>query len=275
MNKRKQHIDENDIRKTAKTNKRQRSKVNIKNSIYPIIIIIVIIIGIVLINNRKLNIKNDEIKEYNYFLLSENDKIGIIDKTGTIIIQPEYDYIQIPNPEKPIFICLFNYDSKTQSYNSKVLNEKGKQIYSKYENITAIPSNNTSSQSNYQTNILKYNEDGKYGILTITGKRVTKPIYDSIESLDYKDETLKIKQNGKYGLIKLNGEKIIKPEYELISTDGYYDDKTIYANSGYIVTVKDDNGYHYGYMDSKGKKVLDSSYEIINRITEIKNETTP
>ena len=266
-----------DIRKTVKEGSKRRKpnkKVLVKKLIIWILAIAVVAGIIVALKNRKIKIKETEISEYNYFIISENGKTGVIDKTGKIVIKPEYDYIQIPNPEKAIFVCLYDYDTSVKSYNSKVLNEKGDEIYSKYSNVTAIPSNNTSIGWSYQTAILKYKEGEKYGIITTSGKQVTKAIYDSIETLDYKDGILKIKQNEKYGLIKLNGEVVLKSEYDTISTDGYYNDQTSkYENAGYIVSKKSEEGTSYGYISYNGKTVLDCKYNSIKRITNIKNDS--
>lgn len=267
-----------DIRKTVKDG-RKRGNLNkkrfLKNMVLALIIIAIVISIIFFIKNRKINIKQEEISKYSYFIISENEKTGVIDRSGNIIINPEYDYIQIPNPEKPIFICLYDYDSSIQAYKSKVLNNKGEELYTKYSNITAISCNNTSSEWSYQTAILKYKENDKYGIITTTGKKVTNAIYDSIETLDYKDGILKIKQNDKYGLINLNGEVVVKAEYNAITTDGYYNSESSkYENAGYIVNVRTDEGYKYGYIGYNGKEILECKYNSIKRITNIKNDTT-
>lgn len=267
----------NDIRKTVK-NSKKKGKLNNKNwikKVFIILLIMILIVGIViLIKNRKLNIKIEAVKQYNYFLFSENNKTGVIDRNGNVVIDAEYDYVQIPNPEKAIFVCMYDYNSSTQSYNTKILNEKKEELYTQYKNISAIPSNNTSNQTTYQTSILKYKENDKYGIITISGKKVVNAIYDSIDTLDYKDEILKVSQNGKYGLIKLNGEKVVKLEYNEITADGYYDENTKYENAGYIVDIKTDDGYRYGYLDKNGKEILNCKYSSIKRITEIKNDTS-
>ena len=215
-----------DLRKTLKYNPDKRKKTKNNSGLLKIIALIAIIVAISIavvnnINNGK-KISQEDVKEYNYFITTINGKSGVIDKTGKIIINPEYDYIQIPNPSKPIFIALFDYNKDTQEYNSKVLNEKGKEILTSYKNVQAIPNNNTSSTNSYLTSILKYKQDDKYGIITIDGKTVTKPVYESIEVLEYKDEVLKVKQNDKFCLININGDVIIKPEYNSIATDSYY-----------------------------------------------------
>ncbi len=265
-----------DLRKTLKYNPDKRKKTKNNSGLLKIIVLIAIIVAISIavvnnINNGK-KISQEDVKEYNYFITTINGKSGVIDKTGKIIINPEYDYIQIPNPSKPIFIALFDYNKDTQEYNSKVLNEKGKEILTSYKNVQAIPNNNTSSTNSYLTSILKYKQDDKYGIITIDGKTVTKPVYESIEVLEYKDEVLKVKQNDKFGLININGDVIIKPEYNSIATDSYYNQSSKYQKAGYIVNVVTEQGYRYGYINSQGKQVLDTMFTNVKRITEVKDD---
>lgn len=265
-----------DLRKTLKYNPDKRKKTKNNSGLLKIIVLIAIIVAISIavvnnINNGK-KISQEDVKEYNYFITTINGKSGVIDKTGKIIINPEYDYIQIPNPSKPVFIALFDYNKDTQEYNSKVLNEKGKEILTSYKNVQAIPNNNTSSANSYLTSILKYKQDDKYGIITIDGKTVTKPVYESIDVLEYKDEVLKVKQNDKFGLIDINGDIIIKPEYNSIATDSYYNQSSKYQKAGYIVNVVTEQGYRYGYINSQGKQVLDTMFTNVKRITEVKDD---
>ena len=264
-----------DLRKTLRDNpnKRQGNRINVKSIIIGLIIIIAIVAIIIAIySNIGKKVSIEEVTEYDYFITSIDGKSGVIDKQGNILINPEYDYIQIPNPSKPIFICLYDYNSDTRDYSSKVLNEKGEEIYTSYNSIQAIPNNNTSIQNSYQTGILKYKQDGKYGLLNINGRKITDAIYDSIDTLEYKDGILKVSQGDKYGLIDVNGDEIVKPEYNSISTDGYYSQDTKYDSAGYIISVKTDEGYRYGYINSEGKQVLDTIYTNLKRITEIKED---
>lgn len=264
-----------DLRKTLRDNpnKRQGRRVNIKAIIIGIVVIAVIVAVVIAIqSNLGKNVSYEEVTQYDYFITSIGGKAGVIDKEGNVVINAEYDLIQIPNPSKPIFICLYDYNTDTREYNSKVLNENGDEIYTNYSGIQAIPNNNTSSQNSYQTGILRYKQDGKYGLLNINGRKITDAIYDSIETLEYKDGILKVSQEGKFGLISLNGDEIVKPEYDSIATDGYYNQDTKYEAAGYIVNVRTDEGYRYGYINSEGKQILDTMYTSLKRITEIKDD---
>lgn len=265
----------NDIRKAAKQEKIriQIRKRKVLNALIIMAILSVLALIILFIRYRmKVQVKDEDVSFYQYFLMSDNEKFGVIDREGKIIIQPEYDYIQIPNPEKPIFICLYQYQAENNSYQSKVINDKGDILFTEYHDIMAIPRNHTSKKYLYQNNILTYQENGKYGIITTEEKQVTKAIYDEIETLDYQDGILKVLQNNRYGLIKLNGDSVIKPQYYSIESDGYYTEEKQYTNAGYIVGIKTETGYRYGYVNAKGKEILECKYTSINRLLEMRSD---
>ena len=91
------------------------------------IIILVIISICVIINrnkNNNLEYQIEEVKEIDYMVFMENNKYGVINRNGEIIVSPYYDEIQIPNPSKSLFICMYDYDVEKNQYKIKVLNEK-------------------------------------------------------------------------------------------------------------------------------------------------------
>lgn len=273
MNKRKIE-NPDDLRKSVKSKGKKRSKRSLLKIVRLLILVAIIAIaisGIVkLITKRKISL--EEVSEYNYFCTSIEGKFGVIDKNGQNIVDAQYDYIQIPNPAKPIFICLYDYNAEDKDYTSMVINENKKEIFTKYKNVQAIPNNNTSIKNSYQTKILRYKDNNKYGLIDINGNKITSAIYDSIETLEYKDGILRIQENGKYGLIDINGDEIVKAEYNSIITDGYYNEESKYDKAGYIVNVRTNEGYRYGYINNKGKQILDTKFTNIKRITELKDD---
>ena len=66
-------------------------------------------------------------------------------------------------------------------------------------------------------------------------------------------------------LVKLKEENIeeILSKYETVENDGYEE------NGGYIVSKKTSEGYRYGYINYKGKLVLDLEYNVIHRIPQL------
>lgn len=61
-------------------------------------------------------------------------------------------------------------------------------------------------------------------------------------------------------------------QYETYESDGYYDNKNNMEASGYIVSNKTSEGYRYGYVNYKGKLLLDVEYNSIYRIPDIENK---
>lgn len=237
-----------------------------------IAVIIIAIATICIINEAKLSYKIEKIKEINYCTLIHDGKYGVIDKKGNIVVEPIYNAVQIPNPSKPVFICIGEYDNQTKKYKSEVLNDKKEKIFENYENVHAIPIETNIESTPYEKNTLIYQKDGKYGLINLEGKEITKPIYEEINSIHYKEGTFSIKQDGKVGAINLKGKVIIKPEYETITSDNYYNDKTKNKTTGFIVSKKTEDGYRYGYINYRGDVILKTEYTELERVTQIPNE---
>ena len=66
-----------------------------------IFIIIIIISGIFVIKNvkkDKFDYKIETISKYDYYIYKENEKSGVIDRNGNIVINATYEKLVIPNP---------------------------------------------------------------------------------------------------------------------------------------------------------------------------------
>lgn len=222
-----------------------------------------IIVNKIKIENRKYEIA--QINEYKYLISKENEKYGVINTNGETIIETKYDDIKIPNPEKAVFICY-------QNNSTKVLNEKGEEIYTQYENIQPLRLQNVLSDLMYEKTTLKYEKDGKFGIIDIDGNKITNAIYDDIDTLQFKEGELLAKEEGKYGVINIKGVTLVKPQYDGINADRYYEEGTGYKKAGYIVSKTTDEGYRYGYVNIEGKQTIDNKYNDLYRITDINSE---
>lgn len=247
---------------------------NVKNIIIASVILILIIsaiVGIIIYN--KLSDKSYElenVEKYSYFKLYQNNKYGVIDDKGNILIEPQYDTINIPNPSKALFICYYEYDEMLGEYKTKVLNEKNEEVLTQFEQVLPLICEESTSNIPFEKSVLKYKKDGKYGIIDFSGKRITKAIYDDIESLKYREGSLIVKQADKYGVINIKGKEILKIQYDEIKSDEYYTEENDYQEAGFVVQNKTEDGYRYGYLDKNGKEVLEIKYNEIQRITDIK-----
>ena len=123
------------------------------------IIIIVLVVAISLVvyyfikqNARKYEIEN--VEQYNYFVLKKSDKYGVIDRSGNVVIEPNYTNVVIPNPEKNVFVCYQNEDIQ-------VFNDKNEEIMTEYEKVEPIRLKNIASDLMYEKSVLKYLENEK------------------------------------------------------------------------------------------------------------------
>ena len=234
-----------------------------------IVLIVVLAISSYFIYNKIIEdgkkYEIEEVKDFNYFALRRENKYGIMNKEGKIIIEPKYTNITIPNPDKAIFIC--EYEDK-----KIVVNENNEKILGDYEEIDAIRLNNLASSFMYEKSVLTYKENEKYGLIDFKGKKITKPIYDNIESVPYKEGELLVKQNGKFGIINIKGVELIKSQYDQISVDNYFTEDDGYKYSGYIVSEKTEDGYRYGYINSNWKLIVEPKYNDLYRIIDIDNK---
>lgn len=245
----------------------------IKWIIIGIVAVIIIAISIMaIINEIQLHYKVEEISEYNYFTLEQNQKYGVIDKNGNIVIEANYEAVQIPNPSKPIFVCIKGYDENTKEYETVVYNDKNEILLSNYKNIQAISIYTNVNSTPYEKSVLTYKENGKYGLINLEGKQITKPIYDEISSINYKEGTFLVKQNELEGIINMKGKVIIKCEYESVTSDNYYSENGNNKQAGFIVSKKTEDGYRYGYANYRGAIILNPVYTQLERVTEIINE---
>ena len=203
--------------------------------------------------------------EYNYYKTFSNGKYGVINKKGELIVNEKYDDIIIPNPSKAVFICQYNYNPETEYYDYVILNEKGEEIFKNYTNVEAISVTGIIGNIPYEKYALKYKEDNKYGLLSIDGNEITKPLYEEVSSVPYKEGVFLVKENGKYGVVTIKGSKLINTEYDSIVGDGYFNNENGYNASCFLVTKGDSTGY----ISERGEMILPTEYDSIYRIKEL------
>ena len=231
-------------------------------NIFKILIVVVIIIAIVAIAYFMLN--RSEVKEepiaHNYYKYYSNEKFGVIDKSGNVLIEANYQDIVIPNPTYPIFFLLENNEIKN------VVNDKNENIFTEYEKVSPIPVTGLIGEIPYEKYVLIYEENGKKGLINLEGKKITKAEFDSIESLPYKEGELLCKTPENVYVLEQNGREKIKVESgtEIIA-DGYYLENN-FEKTGYIISKETSNGIMYGYINYKGKQILDFEYDKIERV---------
>ena len=227
-----------------------------------LLLVLIIILFLVKskITNNKIKYDIADVKTYMYVKYKDNNGYGVIDREGNRVIEAQYKSIEIPNPEKDIFIC---YNDEA---NSKVLNSKNEVLFSKYDSIEAIKLKNVASTLCFEKSVLRYKKDNKYGLIDFNGKVITKNEYSSIENLQSTEGKFKVCKNDKFGIINLNGLMLVKCEYDEILTDGYFSEDNKYVQAGFIISNTTNDGYRYGYINYEGKKYLNTEFNEIIRV---------
>lgn len=231
-------------------------------------IIIIVFFGYVIFKNVEQKNKEyeiEEIEEYNYFVIKEDNKFGVIDNKANKIIEAKYESVKIPNPMKAVFFC-------EEDERVKVFNDKSEELFTGFEEIELLKLKNVSSDLVYEKSVLKYTKNGKFGLIDFNGKKITKAIYDEIDTLQFKEGELLVKKDGKYGVINIKGTVLVKAEYDKIEADKYYDEQEGYKKSGYIVSNITNEGYRYGYINVKGEQLLETKFNQLYRVNEIDND---
>lgn len=235
-------------------------KLNIKKVIAVIIAILVIImfiIGIKELLNDKENVK-EKTFALGYYTIYENGKWGVINTNQKIIIEPTYEeMIIIPNSSKPIFICTINSNYETNTFETKVLDDKNKELYTNYDKVEVIYNNDKSNNLWYENNILKVQKDGKYGLINLDGKELLNCDYDDIKPIEGTKNVLITIKEGKQGIVNNLGNVIINNEYTQITS------LTNKCEDGFIVRAE--NG-KYGVINYDTKVALENKYDEIKNV---------
>ncbi len=177
------------------------------------------------------------------FKIKIENKLGMVDAAGKIVIAPIYDDIKY-----------FTKDLLEIKLGGKVglMTKKGKiLIDSKYDRIS----------SGYNKKALRVVSNGKIGLVALSGKVIIEPIYDSFGSQQVGkiSEINNIREgqgiitylNRKQGIISVEGKRIFDPTFDNIE-DIYDTDKAVVRLNG-----------KYGMIDLSGKILLEPKYDYI------------
>ncbi len=234
-------------------------KLNMKKVVAVGLVLIVLIMIIVLMCRLpKVDVPVGKNVANSYITVYTNEKWGVINSKGDTIIDAKYNnMIVIPDSTKAIFICQENVDMENGTYNSFAIDEKGNRLFTSYDQVEAMQNIDENGMLFYDTNVLKVQKDGKYGLINLNGKELIAPEYTSIYPLKNVSRSFVTEKDGKKGLIDNSGSIIIENLYTEISplTNKYED--------GYI--VKDENG-KYGLINYNKKQILECKYSQIMNI---------
>ncbi len=225
--------------------------------IIAIIVIIMVILSLknLLTNENKAGNKNSLTT---YISAFENNKWGVIDNKGKEIIKTEYDeMVIIPNKNKDIFVCIYDVDYENNTYKTKVLDKSGKEILEKYDLVEPLE-NSKENEVWYEDDVLKFQKDGKYGLINFKGKEILSPEYTNIYALSGTEKSIVIEKEGKKGIFTtVSNDIVVEPKYEEIYSINNNNE------NGYIVKNPESK---YGLISNDKKVILEEKYEEIKNV---------
>ena len=234
-------------------------KLNVKKVAAVVIAILVIImffVGIKEILKDKPN-TNEKVFASAYYTIFENDKWGVIDTKGDIIIEPTYsNMIIIPDNTKAVFLVMDNLNYDEGTYTAKVINNKKEELFKNYDKVEALYNHDKNNNLWYE-NVLKVQKDGKYGLITLDGKEVLECSKDSIDVIVGTKAVYVTTVDGKKGAVSSTGKEIINNKYVEISalTDKY--------ENGFIVKNQENK---LGVINYDGSVALEEKYDEIKNV---------
>ena len=231
-------------------------KLNLKK-VFGTIITLAVIIMIVVTINKILSKEAEKIKfeKVTYFSAYLDGKWGVIDNTGKTIIDMKYDeMIAIPDPEKAVFVCVYDVNEQTGEYKTKVINEKGENLFTEYDRVEVIENYDSKQNIWYEGNILRVTKNGKYGLIDCEGNKLLGTEFDEIASLKSVEGNLIVKKEGKVGIVNTVGQIIVPIEYKdvKILKEGYKNE--------YIIIDANDN---QGIISTSGTIIIEPTYKEI------------
>ncbi len=238
----------------------EEPKLNLKK-VFAVILALIVVIMFIFIIKGILTKDKEQVKitSKDYVVVFQDNKWGVIDSGGNIVIDPSYEeMITIPNSKNDVFLCIYDVNYETGEYKTKALNSKNQEIFTQYEQIEAIPNKDNNHNVWYEDNVLKVKKDGKYGMINLTGKELRPCEYDNIVAMEGIKNTLKVTKEGKTGILDNEGKEILAIQYVDVINLGK-DNK-----EGFIVKGQDGK---YGIVDYSNQVVLEPKYdEIIKEV---------
>ncbi|GAB4332961.1 MAG: hypothetical protein OHK0038_08910 [Flammeovirgaceae bacterium] len=209
------------------------------------------------------------------FPIKKEEKWGVIDVKGKIIINPDYDFVSLFKIVDNNEIATFKKEGKTG-----ILDKNGTILISpEYEKISVTENNKIIAYKNnkcglfdlkgnqilnfeydfinqFHENLFILLKSDKFGLANLNGNIVLEPIYNRIENFsdDVPHVTCFIKEK-LYGLLNKDGEILAQPIYESISIEK----NEAKGKKGMMISLfkYDDNGKLISAKDYTNQTALD------------------
>ena len=176
-------------------------KLNMKKVVATLVaflVIIMVIYSMILSLNKKSKEQQIIPENVNYFSAYADSKWVVINSNGDKLNNISYDeMIIIPDSKKNVFIATYDVDYTNGTYKTKAINEKNEQLFSNYNNVSALVNYDASNNVWYNNEVLKFEKDGKYGLIDFSGKEVLPANYEDISTMQGIEKTLILVKDGK------------------------------------------------------------------------------
>lgn len=236
-------------------------KLNLKKVFAVVAVILIIILAILGIKKILKSDKNTIVSkniELHYYTLFKNGNWGVINSSGETIIEPANgEMIEIPDKSKPVFICTYDVNTVDDSFKTKAINEKNQEIFTNYDNIFTLQNYDENNKMWYESNVLKVQKDGKYGLINLDGTEILPCEYDSITTMKGVKNSLIVKKDTNTGIVNASGKIIVPVQYLSIEAINKN------ADNGYIVK---NNESKFGVIKSNGDIALEVKFEAVENI---------
>lgn len=179
-----------------------------------------------------------------YFIVNKNDKYGLIDQDGKIVIPLNYSYIGQFSDKNLLRV---EKDSKWGIVDTNAT-------------ITLPIEYKHFSEFDNRRKVREISDGKKNGYINEKSEIVLPVIYDEI--LAYSDHYATLRRGDKYGIVDPVGTIVLPVEYDLIGKKNY--------NAIIFEISKDDKS---GYVDLKGNMILPAEYRFIRGLDDAPNYT--
>lgn len=208
-----------------------------------------------------------------YLIKDEAGLYGYIDKTGKIVIKPQFEYADdfsegLAAVGKMGYIDITGKIVITPQFEFGSAFREGVAFVAKDSEKVGIIDKTGRLLNNYTIDFnwaffnqfFRFHEglatieiDKKYGYFDITGKIVIRPQFENAN--EFSEGLAAIKIDGSWGFIDKTGKTVIEPKFE-----------TARSFSEGLAAVKIDD--EWGYIDKTGKIVIEPQYDVVNNFSE-------
>jgi hypothetical protein len=209
--------------------------------------ILIITLTLMIISSCDNKIKKVESSKPTLYEIKVANRFGLIDSSGNIVVNPQFDNIYIPYHDK-------NYDLIAVRLGTKIgfIDRNGKfKINPQFDIDTA--SWDIFDGTEFTEGLAIVKQNNLYGFIDTTGKLVIKFQFENCNS--FREGLASFQKGKKWGFIDKTGKVIIEPQFDQAS----FFENGITEIRKYTGTETSDYPSLKGYINKKGKVIWQPS----------------